>query len=42
MKAPEILQVNPENYSPGASYFRQNTAKGMSTFDKKNLKFNQI
>jgi hypothetical protein len=29
MKALEILQVNFENYTLGASYFRQNMAKGV-------------
>jgi exonuclease III len=43
MKAPEILQVNLENYTLGASYCRQNMAKGgVSIFVKKNIKFNQI
>jgi hypothetical protein len=43
MKTPEILQVNLENYTVGASYCRQNMAKrGMSIFVKKNLKFNQL
>jgi hypothetical protein len=41
MKTPEILQVNLENYTLGASYCRQNMAKGgVSIFVKKNLKFN--
>jgi hypothetical protein len=40
MKTPEILQVNLENYTLGASYCRQNMARGVSIFVKKNLKFN--
>jgi exonuclease III len=41
-KTPEILQVNLENYTAGASYSRQNMAKGgVSIFVKKNLKFNR-
>jgi hypothetical protein len=42
MKTPEILQVNLENYTLGASYCRENMAKGVSIFVKNNLKFKQI
>jgi hypothetical protein len=43
MKTPEILQINLENYTLGASYCRQNMAKrGESIFVKKNLKFYQL
>jgi hypothetical protein len=43
MKAPEMLQVNLENYTLGASYCRENIAKeGVSIFVNKNLKFKQV
>jgi hypothetical protein len=43
MKTPDILQVNLENYTQGASYCRQNMAKGgVSIFVRNNLKFNQL
>jgi hypothetical protein len=43
MTAPEILQVNLENYTLGASYCRENIAKGgVSIFLKNNRKFKQI
>jgi exonuclease III len=43
MKVPEILQVNLENDTVGASYCRENIAKvGVSIFVKKYLKFMQI
>jgi len=38
MKAPEILQVNSENFTLGTSYCRQNMAKGrVSILVKRNL-----
>jgi hypothetical protein len=43
MKTPQTLQVNLENYTVGASYCRQNMAKGgVSIFVKNNLKFIQL
>jgi exonuclease III len=43
MKVPEILHVNLGNYTLGASYCRENIAKGgVSIFVKNNLKFKQI
>jgi hypothetical protein len=39
MKMPQILQVNLENYTLGASYCKQNMAKrGVSIFVKKESK----